>query len=105
MDTAASPWRLGRPWAAWLSAAAMALFALLFALPARAAFTPPPLEGQVVDTANKLSTGDLDYLDQKLSRLRQRTGFDIVAFVAGSLEGEDIDDVAYKAFNAWKLGQ
>ena len=88
-----------------LLAAALTLFALLFAFPARAAFTPPPLTGHVVDTAGKLSEEDIAYLDRKLEGVRARTGFDIVAFVPGSLEGEDIEDVAYKAFNAWKLGQ
>jgi uncharacterized protein len=88
-----------------LFAAALTLFALLFAFPARAAFTPPPLTGHIVDTAGKLSADESGELDRKLERIRQRTGFDIVAFVTGSLEGEEIEDVAYKAYNAWKLGQ
>lgn len=96
---------LRRPWTQRLLAAGLALFALLFALPALAAFTPPPLDGHVVDTAGKLSDADVRYLDQKLERIRQKTRFEIVAFVAGSLEGETIDDVAYKAFNAWELGR
>lgn len=109
MDAVASPSaRRGhpaRPWAAWLWGAALSLFTLLVALPARAAFTPPELHGHVVDTAGKLTGEDADYLEQKLERIRQKTGVDIVAFVAGSLEGEDIEDVAYKAFNTWKLGK
>lgn len=99
-----------RPWTQGLLAAALALFTLLFALPtldtreALAAFTPPPLNGHVVDTAGKLTDADIRFLDQKLDRLRQRSGFAIVAFLVGSLEGETIDDVAYKAFNAWQIG-
>jgi uncharacterized protein len=103
--TPTPPRRAAWPLASRLFAAALSLFALLFALPARAAFTPPALTGHVVDTAGKLGAEDINALDQKLERVRQRTGFDIVAFIAGSLEGEDIEDVAYKAFNAWKLGQ
>jgi uncharacterized protein len=100
-----------RPWSRGLLAAALAIFTLLFALPtldtreALAAFTPPPLNGHVVDTAGKLTDADIRYLDQKLDRLRRKTGFAIVAFVVGSLEGETIDDVAYKAFNAWEIGE
>jgi uncharacterized protein len=94
-----------RPWTQRLLAATLALFALLIASPALAAFTPPPLNGHVVDTAGKLTDADILYLDQKLERLRRKGGFEIVAFVVGSLEGETIDDVAYKAFNAWELGQ
>ncbi|WP_437335710.1 TPM domain-containing protein [Sorangium sp. So ce394] len=86
-------------------AAAIALVCALVARPALAEFTPPKLTGHVVDTAGRLGPSDLLYLDQKLDRLRRQTGFEIVAFVAGSLEGETIEDVAYEAFNAWQLGQ
>lgn len=92
-------------WISGLFAAWAALFALLFALPARAAFAPPELHGYIVDTAGKLGEDDLAYLDRKLDALRRRTGFDIAVFLPASLEGEDIDDIAYKTFNAWKLGQ
>ncbi|MCC6554808.1 MAG: TPM domain-containing protein [Polyangiaceae bacterium] len=89
---------------AWL-AAALAALALLLALPARAAFTPPPLEGHVVDTAGKLTRAEALELDAKLEAVRQRTGFEIVVFLAGSLEGETIEDVAYETFNAWGIGR
>ncbi|WP_437677424.1 TPM domain-containing protein [Sorangium sp. So ce131] len=86
-------------------AAALALICALVARPAVAAFTPPELTGHVVDTAGRLGAEDIRYLDAKLDRIRRQTGFEIVAFVAGSLEGETIEDVAYKAFNTWQLGQ
>ncbi|WP_104986984.1 TPM domain-containing protein [Sorangium cellulosum] len=86
-------------------AAALALICALVARPAVAAFTPPQLTGHVVDTAGKLGPEELRTLDAKLDRIRRQTGFEIVAFVAGSLEGETIEDVAYKAFNTWQLGQ
>ncbi|APR85908.1 methanol dehydrogenase [Minicystis rosea] len=69
------------------------------------AFKPPPLNGHVMDTAGKLSQADIQYLDAKLSGYRQQTGFAIVAFIVGSLEGEPIDDVAYTTFNAWGVGE
>lgn len=87
-------------------AAALTLITLALA-PARAlaAFTPPPLTGHVVDTAGKLSAAEIGRLDQKLAAIRQQTGFEIVAFVAGSLEGETIEDVAYRTFNTWQIGR
>ncbi|AKT41494.1 TPM domain-containing protein [Chondromyces crocatus] len=92
-----------------LVAAALALVVIAFssAFPrtALAAFTPPPLRGHVVDTAGKLSQAEMLRLDRKLDAIRQKTGFEIVAFVAGNLEGEPIEDIAYKAFNTWKIGQ
>jgi uncharacterized protein len=88
-----------------LAAAVALLFAILsFALPSLA-FTPPALNGHVIDTAGKLNADDVAYLDAKLDAIRARTGFEIVAFLPSSLEGEPIDDVAYKAFNTWGLGR
>jgi uncharacterized protein len=86
-------------------AAAALLVCALVARPALANFTPPALTGHVVDTAGRLDASELRYLDAKLDRVRRETGFEIVAFVAGSLEGETIEDVAYEAFNTWQLGQ
>jgi uncharacterized protein len=89
-----------------LLAAALALLALVIASPrALAAFTPPPLRGHVVDTAGKLTQGEVLQLDAKLDAIRRRTGFELVAFVVGSLEGETIEDVAYETFNTWRIGQ
>jgi uncharacterized protein len=88
-----------------LIAAALALIGLLFAWPALAAFTPPPLSGHVVDTAGKLGPGEIQRLDAKLDAVRRQTGFAIVAFMVGSLEGETIEDVTYKTFNTWQIGE
>lgn len=111
----AAPWsrsggaRRPRGPARSLLAALLALAALLLLLlpsaRAQAAFTPPPLNSHVVDTAGKLSDAEELQLDQKLDALRRQTGFAIVAFVVGSLEGETIDDVAYKTFNTWTIGE
>ncbi len=87
-------------------AAALALLAALIALALPAfAFTPPPLRGHVVDTAGVLSPDEIAALDAKLDGVARRTGYQIVAFVPRSLEGESIDDVAYETFNTWHLGQ
>src|ERR1700679_2316106 len=75
------------------------LAVLALALPARAAFTPPPLDGHVVDTSGSLTPDQILALDRKLEEVRLRSGFAIVAFVTGSLDGEPIEDVAYTTLN------
>jgi uncharacterized protein len=105
MARAPSPWRTPASVRRRCAAALVALVALVtLALPAFA-FTPPPLNGHVVDTAHALTQQQVAGLDHKLSDIRLRSGFAIVAYVAGSLEGEPIEDVAYQCFNAWHLGE
>ena len=81
----------------------LGLFALLWTARAEA-FTPPPLNGHVIDTAGVLSREQVLVLDRKLDRARRDYGFAVVVFIPGSLEGESIEDVAYKTFNTWKVG-
>src|SRR4051794_1362119 len=88
-----------------LTAVLAVLGAILTLATSALAFKPPPLDGHVVDTAGKLSAEDIRYLDAKLAGYRRQTGFAIVAFITGSLDGENIDDAAYATFNAWKLGE
>jgi uncharacterized protein len=97
--------RRARPAGGLLALALGALVAIVFgALPALA-FTPPPIDGHVTDTAGKLTAPQRQALNAKLDDVRQRAGYEIAVLLAGSLEGETIDDVAYATFNAWKLGQ
>lgn len=93
-------------WARWAHAAGLllALVTLLWSSAARAAFTPPPLDGHVVDTAGVLSRSQVLALDEKLDRVRRETGFAVVVFLPKSLEGESPEDVAYTTFNTWKVG-
>lgn len=81
------------------------LVALVAAAVPASGFTPPKLQGYVVDTAGALTGEERAALDTKLDAVRRRTGFAVVAFVVGSLEGEPIDDVAYATFNAWGVGE
>jgi len=71
---------------------------------AEAKFEPPKLEGHIVDTSGKLDATDLQEVDRDLTSFREATGYPIVVFIAGSLEGESIDDVAYAVFNKWEIG-
>src|SRR5882757_1158639 len=69
------------------------------------AFKPPPLEGHVTDTAGKLTAVDKKAINTRLAAYRVKSTNEIAVFIARSLEGETIDDVAYATFNAWKLGK
>src|SRR4051794_33772849 len=81
----------------------LALATLLWTVTA-AAFTPPKLEGHVVDTAGVLTAEQVLRLDAKLERARIEKGFAVVVFLPKSLGDESIDDVAYTTFNTWKVG-
>jgi uncharacterized protein len=81
---------------------------LVFA-PARAraatAWTPPPLNGHVVDTANALTRDQARALDLKLDSARKQTGFAIVVLILPQLpDGLTIEDVGYQAGNTWGVG-
>lgn len=77
---------------------------LVLARDAAAKFEPPPLEGYVVDGTNTLTREQIAQLDQRLAAFRNEKGFSVVAFVVPSLEGSNIDDVAYETFNTWEIG-
>src|SRR4051812_30385841 len=82
----------------------VALATLLWVVTAHAAFTVPPLNGHVVDTAGVLTPEQVAQLDAKLESARLEKGFAIVVFLPKSLEGESIEDVGYKVGNTWKVG-
>ncbi|HVH43620.1 MAG TPA: TPM domain-containing protein [Labilithrix sp.] len=87
---------------AWLLA-----FALLFVstLAHAAPWSPPPLRGHVVDQAGALTPDQTRLLDRKLDRARKQTGFAIVVYLLPQLpDGLSIEDVGYRAGNAWGVG-
>lgn len=69
------------------------------------AYTPPPIHGAVNDGAGLLSTAERGALEQRIAEHRKARGFEIVVLTVASLKGESIEDVAYGAFNGWKLGR
>ncbi len=80
--------------------------ALLLTSPTWAApYRPPPIAGHVTDAAQKLTPAQVTSLDQKLADYRKCSGNHVAVFVAASLEGKTIEDVAYGAFNTWKIGE
>lgn len=90
--------------AAWLAALAC-LALLLGAARAQAAFSVPPIQGHLTDNAGLLGADDHAEVEQRLTRLMDTSGVEIAVFVVGSLEGETIEDVAYKTFNTWRIGR
>jgi uncharacterized protein len=72
---------------------------------ARAAFVVPPIEGHVTDAAGVLTAEERADLEQRLTRYMESSGVEIAVFVAASLGGEAIEDVAYRTFNSWKIGR
>ena len=84
--------------------AIVACCTLLVASTRAFAFTPPPNDGPVTDPAGKLTPADKQALDDKLRNYKAASGNEVTFFIAASLDGEDIADVAYDTANAWKLG-
>ncbi len=85
--------------------ALLALLIALFAPPAHAALTFPPLTGRVVDAANVLSAQTRADLETKLANLQQKTGHQLVVATVPSLQGTDIADYGYQLGRAWGIGQ
>jgi len=65
----------------------------------------PYLTGRVNDNASILSEATRNSLSEKLKDHETRTTNQVVILTVPSLEGESIEDYAYKVFNEWKLGQ
>ena len=58
----------------------------------------------VHDEAGALSSQTRQYLEQSLKQDRDSTSNQIAVYIIKSLEGEDIDDYAFRVFQQWKLG-
>ncbi len=85
---------------------ALVAFVLALIVAVRAeAYVPPPLEGAVTDTSGKLSAEEKKAIEERLAAYRARTTNEVVVFLVGSLGGETVEDVAYGAFNTWKIGK
>jgi len=65
----------------------------------------PYLTGRVNDNAHILSDTTINSLGKKLKEHEVGTTNQVVVLTVPSLEGESIEDFAYKVFNEWKLGQ
>lgn len=65
----------------------------------------PYLTGRVNDNAQILSSETVQSLTAMLKSHEEKTGNQIAILTIHSLEGENIEDYAFRVFNEWKLGQ
>lgn len=65
----------------------------------------PFLTGRVNDYANILSAGTSNMLSDSLKAHEMRTSNQIAVLTVTTLNGEVIEDYAYRVFNEWALGQ
>jgi uncharacterized protein len=68
------------------------------------AYTPPPLNGHVVDTTGSLKPDEVRELDLTIDAMGNDVGFALVVLVT-DLGGTPIEDIAYTAFNTWGIGE
>ncbi len=87
----------------WLALGA--LLGVLLASTLAAAFDPPALSRHVTDTSGKLPAASRDQIENKLTRFQEQHGDQVAVLVVPSIGDEPIEDVAYKTFNTWKLGE
>ncbi|MDD4318949.1 MAG: TPM domain-containing protein [Candidatus Peribacteraceae bacterium] len=83
---------------------AMAVLPLLALLPLLAAFTVPPNDGFVTDSANVLTQQQKSELDATLAAYRNETSNEIAILLVPSLGGEAIDEVGVQVGRAWGVG-
>ena len=86
----------------YLAALLLALFAL--AAPASAQ-TFPQLTGRVVDQAHLLTPEQVVDITSKSQALEAQSGRQFVVATVNSLEGQPIEDYAYRLGRAWGIGQ
>lgn len=83
--------------AAWLG--------LLLVVCAGFALEVPYLSGRVNDLAGLLDEATRERLEQKLARLEQATGAQVVVLIIPSLEGESLEEFSHRVASTWQLGQ
>jgi uncharacterized protein len=65
----------------------------------------PPLNGRVVDTAQGLDAAQASALSDKLAKLEQETGSQVVVLIVPTTAPEDIAAYAQRVADQWKLGR
>lgn len=85
----------------------VALVVMLFAGQSFA-YTPPPAPAQgwyIVDQTGKLSEAQKTALNQKIEQVSKTTKNEFGILLLQTMEGNNIEDVAYATFNAWGVGK
>lgn len=65
----------------------------------------PVLSGRVNDYANILDPEFAQSLENELRLHEEQTSNQVVVLIIPSLEGDDLEEFAFRTFNQWKLGQ
>jgi uncharacterized protein len=65
----------------------------------------PYLSGRVTDNAEILSVATIQALNEILKTHENHTGNQVVILTIVTLNGESIEDYAYRVFKGWKLGE
>src|SRR5437899_3140972 len=76
----------------------------LLARSARAEVPIPPYERYCNDLAGKLTAEERDDLEKRLEAYNKATPNEIAVIIVRSLDGEPIEDFAYRVAKAWKVG-
>lgn len=69
------------------------------------AFTVPTPTGHVTDTAHKLTSNQLADLNSKAEAFERATKNELAVLITATLDGDNVEDVAYKTFNTWGVGK
>jgi uncharacterized protein len=80
------------------------LSAMFLIVPAAWGADIPYLSGRVTDNAEILSAETIQLLDEILKTHESRTTNQVVILTVSTLNGESIEDYAYRVFSEWKLG-
>jgi uncharacterized protein len=65
----------------------------------------PILSSPVIDDVNLLTTAEKNQLVNFMQNLNSQTEVQFQVWILNSLEGEPIENLSIRAFDAWKLGQ
>jgi uncharacterized membrane protein YgcG len=65
----------------------------------------PEFQGNILDETNTLSLEQKNLLHQQIQSLRDDNHVWLAVYIASSLQGITIEELAHQVFNKWKLGQ
>lgn len=67
--------------------------------------SPPASGGYVVDQAGKMSSSQIQKLNQKIERINRSTKNEFGVLLLPNMDGENIEDVANSTFKKWGVGK
>src|ERR1700684_802977 len=93
-------------WSPLRTLAFAVVFALGLLVPSFAwAFDVPPIEGHITDLTRTLDESQTATINRELEGVNQSSTVEIAVLVLSSLQGEPIEDIAFKTASTWRLGK